>query len=41
MYFTQNICVSHITIFPQIIIVSHDAEQACGAPDQALHLIFI
>lgn len=38
MYFTQNICVSHIIIFPQIIIVSREAEQA---PDQALHLIFI
>lgn len=38
MYFTQNICISHVTIISPIAIVFHGAEAAVV---KALHLIFI
>lgn len=38
MYFTQNICISHITIISPIAIVFDGAEPAAV---KSLHLIFI
>lgn len=40
MYFTQNICISHITIISPIAMVLHTTELACGATVKALHLMF-